>query len=89
MWPKHWADSLMLAGAGFGLSLGGAMSQSAGVLGGYAVLGMASFAFVLSALAACFAVRDLRRPALRRQAMTALALCALVYVVNATYLLGH
>lgn len=84
MFLRRLADSLVMALVGVGLSLCGSVSWYAGILGSFAVLGLASFAFVLSAMAACFAVRDLRRPSLRWQAVLALALCCLVYALYST-----
>lgn len=84
MFLKRIADSLVLALVGLGLSLSGTVSWYDGFRGSFAMLGPVSFSFVLSALAVCFVVRDLRRSHLRWQAVLALVLCGLIYAINSS-----
>ena len=69
MFSQRMVDSLVLALIALGLSLGELVPWYAGFRGSFAALGLASFAFVLSAMAICFAVRDLRYAIRRWQAI--------------------
>ena len=80
--PKlRYADSLVLALVSCGLLVVGGACGYTGQCELLALLWLAVTG-PLTILAAGFAVRDLRRPALRWQAVLALALCCLVFVLT-------
>jgi formate-dependent nitrite reductase membrane component NrfD len=70
------ADSLILATIGWGIFAIGVLCEFLDQLGIFAYLAMLVLAPLLVVMGACFAVRDVRHPETRKQAILALAVSA-------------